>query len=84
MYAPKIRYSKRTCFVYKNTTLIGKMQFQKDPKVNIWRIVYLSADLPINSSDRPCDIHEKLCDNGLTWRWGKIYHCYSYLPHVHY
>lgn len=77
MQKSTIRYSKRTCFVYKESLLIGKIQFKREQHIGIWRVVYLSPDLPINSTDRPKDIQEKLCELELNWRWGKIYHCRS-------
>ncbi len=79
MMTHNIRYSKRTCFIYKQNQLLGKIQFQRDAKIGIWRVTYLSADLPVNSDDRPSDIHAKLCSLELSWRWGKIYHCYNQL-----
>ncbi|MEP4891875.1 MAG: hypothetical protein ABJV04_17770 [Aliiglaciecola sp.] len=76
MLTNNIRYSQRTCFVYKQNQLIGKIQFQRDANIGIWQVRYLSSDLPIHSADQPSEIHSKLSDLGLSWRWGKIYHRY--------
>ena len=78
MQTSKIRYSKRTCFVYKQNQLIGKIQFQRDANIGIWRVRYLSSDLPINSADQPSEIQLKLCNLGLSWQWGKLYHSYQH------
>lgn len=73
-----IVHSKRTCFVYtQNGELVGKIQFQKEPIFNLWRIKYLSDTLPIHSGDVPAEVQEKLESANLTWRWGKLTHYYK-------
>lgn len=80
MQTPKIRYSRRTCFVYnQQAELIGKIQFQRDANFLVWKIKYLSDQLPIHSYDRPCDVKDKLEKNQFTWQWGPIKHHGGYV-----
>lgn len=74
----KICSSRRTCFVFNAAgDQVGKIQFQQDRNFKVWRIKYLSVDLPVHSYDRPEDVREKLLDLGYTWSWGEIRHKYS-------
>jgi hypothetical protein len=79
MQYDKIRYSRRTCFIYQHgTELVGKIQFQREPNFKVWKIQYLSDNLPIHSYDRPVDVKEKLLELDFTWSWGEIKHYYGY------
>ncbi len=70
-----IHSSRRTCIVFDSDGKeIGKIQFQQDRNFKVWKIKYLSSNLPIHSYDRPEDVKEKLLDLGYDWRWGPIKH----------
>lgn len=74
-----IRYSQCACTVLdKQGQVVGKILFQREQHFKVWRIRYLSDQLPINSFDRAEDVREKLENHELTWRWGPVRHYYGY------
>lgn len=77
MLMGNIKYSRRTCHVYDQAgNEVGRIQFQRDPHFALWRVKYLSDQLPINSYDLVDEIKDKLLDKGYTWSWGRIKHHY--------